>query len=324
MTFEERHDPSSIAALDGPPSASRLTADAVALHVPDTHLVLAGGGGACRARCSLWWTDTPAYEDYALGLVGHYAAADERAAHELLSRALGRLREAGCTLAVGPMDGATWFAYRFVTEGGSDAPPFFLEPQHPPAYPVHFSAAGFSSLAEYVSAYVPEVDTEAPADPPLDVTVRPLDADHPTAELTRLYELVTDSFADNFLYSPIAEERFIGLYRGLMDAIDPSLVRLAETADGRLVGVAFLVPDRLQAARDETVDTVIVKTLAVHPDVAGQGLGSWLLHEAQWTARQKGYPRAVHALMHETNRSRRISQHYGDVVRRYTLFAQEL
>jgi len=323
MTLDERHDPAAIAALDGPPSASRLTADAVGLHAPDTHLVLGGDGDTCRARCSLWWTDPPAYADHTVGLVGHYAAADEAAAHALLPRALERLRDAGCTLAIGPMDGATWFTYRFVTEG-RDAPPFFLEPTHPPAYPAHFVDTGFDALAEYVSAYVPAVDTEPPPAPPLDVTVRPLDTANPDAELVRLYDLVTDSFADNFLYTPIEKERFIGLYRGLLDAVAPSLVRLAEMPDGRLVGVAFLVPDRLQAARNEPVDTVIAKTLAVRPDVAGQGLGSWLLHEAQWTARQQGYPRAIHALMHETNRSRRISRHYGEVVRRYTLFARKL
>lgn len=323
MALTARHDPAAIAALDGPPSASRLTADAVALHAPDVHLVGAEEGDSCRARCSLWWTDTPAYADHTVGLVGHYAAVDGTAARELLLRAQERLRDAGCTLAVGPMDGATWFTYRFVTEGRA-APPFFLEPRHPPAYPAHFVDAGFDALAEYVSAYVPAVDTEPPPDPPLDVTVRSFDAEQPTAELSRLYGLVTDSFAGNFLYAPIEEGRFIGLYWGLLDAVEPSLVRLAETPDGRLVGVAFLVPDRLQAARGEPVDTVIAKTLAVHPDVAGQGLGSWLLHEAQWTARQQGYPRAIHALMHETNRSRRISRHYGEVVRRYTLFAREL
>jgi GNAT superfamily N-acetyltransferase len=322
MSVTAFEDPETIAAVAGPPSASNLSPDAVALHAPDTHLVL-GAGDACRARCSLWWTDTPSYENHDVGLVGHYAAGDAEAASTLLNEALDRLRQSDCTLAVGPMDGATWFTYRFVT-GGTDDPPFFLEPVHPPAYPRHFTQNGFESLAEYVSAYVPEVNTEPPGSPPLDITVRPLNLDRPEAELSRLYALVTDSFADNFLYTPIEEERFIGLYRSLLPSVEPSLVRLVETPDGRLVGVAFLVPDHNQAARDEPVDTVITKTLAVHPDVAGQGLGSWLLAEAQWTAHQQDYPHAIHALMHETNRSRRISQHYGDVVRRYTLFAQAL
>jgi GNAT superfamily N-acetyltransferase len=99
---------------------------------------------------------------------------------------------------------------------------------------------------------------------------------------------------------------------------------LAETSEGRLVGVAFLVPDHRQAARGEAVNTVVVKTLAVHPDVAGQGLGGWLLAEAQWEARQQGYIQGIHALMHETNRSRKISRHYGTLLRRYTLFGREL
>lgn len=322
MTVTERQAPDAIAALDGPPSASRLTADAVALHDPDTHLVLPAPDG-CRARCSLWWADTPAYEDHAVGLVGHYAAVDADAAGDLLSHALDRLRDAGCTYAIGPMDGATWFTYRFVT-GGTDRPPFFLEPVHPASYPRHFADNGFSPVEEYVSAHAPSLNDEPPPSPPIDVTVRPLDPQHPDADLSRLYDLVVDSFADNVLYTPIEEDRFVGLYRGLLSSVDPSLVRLAETPDGRLVGLAFLVPDRLQAARDEPVDTVIAKTLAVHPDVAGQGLGSWLLAEAQWTARQQGFTRAIHALMHETNRSRRISQHYGEVLRRYTLFGQEL
>jgi len=319
----ERQDPTAIAALDGPPSASRLTADMVALHGPDTHLALSNDDGSCRARCSLWWTNTPAYDDHAVGLVGHYAAADASAARTLLGRARKRLCDADCTYAIGPMDGATWFTYRFVT-GGTDRPPFFLEPTHPPSYPEHFVENGFSSLAEYVSAYAPELNDEPPASPPLDVTVRPLDPQRSEAELSRLYGLVTDSFAANFLYAPIAEETFLRLYRGLMSSIDPSLVRLVETPEDRLVGVAFLVPDQHQAARDDPVDTVVAKTLAVHPDVAGQGLGGWLLAEAQWRARQQGYEHAIHALMHETNRSRRISRHYGDVIRRYTLFGQAL
>lgn len=324
MPLLERQAPQAIAPLDGPPSASQLTTEAIALHTPDTHLALPGESDeACRARCSLWWADTPAYEDHDVGLVGHYAAADAETADALLTRALDRLHDAGCSYAIGPMDGATWFTYRFVTEG-TDRPPFFLEPHHPPSYPEHFVEAGFSSLTQYVSAYVPDLNPDPPGAPPFDVTVRALDLQAPDAELSRLYGLVTDSFAENFLYTPIAEDRFSRLYRGLMPSIDPSLVRLAEASDGRLVGVAFLVPDRLQAPREEPVDTVVVKTLAVHPDVAGQGLGSWLLAEAQWQARQQGHEHALHALMHETNRSRRISRHYGDIVRRYTLFGQEL
>jgi hypothetical protein len=37
-----------------------------------------------------------------------------------------------------------------------------------------------------------------------------------------------------------------------------------------------------------------------------------------------GYRYAIHALMVEDNRSRKISAHYAQVMRRYTLFAKPL
>lgn len=323
MTLASTDNPQRIGTIEGPPTSSRLTTDAVALHDPDTHLMLGVDTGSCRARCSLWWTDAPEYENHQVGLVGHYASADDDAARALLSAALDRLRTEGCTIAIGPMDGSTWFSYRFVT-GGSDRTPFFLEPEHPAPYPDQFVAAGFAPLTHYFSADVPELDTKSPGPPPVGVSVRSLSLDQREKELARLYDLVRQSFAENVLYRPISEERFGHLYGRLLSSVDPSLVRLAETANGNLVGVAFLVPDRRMAERGAAVDTVIAKTLAVRPDVAGQGLGRWLLAEAQWRARQQGYTCGIHALMQEDNRSRRISQHYGDPFRRYTLFAQEL
>jgi GNAT superfamily N-acetyltransferase len=221
------------------------------------------------------------------------------------------------------MDGSTWFSYRFAT-GGSGRPPFFLEPEHPAEYPEQFSAAGFAPLTHYVSAGVPELDMASPGPPPVNVSVRSLFLDQRERELARFYAPVRMSLVENWLYRHISEVTFVQLYGRLLSSVDPSLVRLAETSNGNLVGVAFLVPDRRMAGRGASVDTVIAKTLAVHPDVAGQGLGRWLLAEAQWRARQQGYTRGIHALIHEDNRSRRISEHYGDPFRRYTLFAQEL
>jgi hypothetical protein len=44
-------------------------------------------------------------------------------------------------------------------------------------------------------------------------------------------------------------------------------------------------------------------------------------HEA---AHRLGYRRAIHALMHAANPSRRISGHTARTIRRYTLFARPL
>jgi GNAT superfamily N-acetyltransferase len=322
-------DPAAIAALSGPPSISRFEEAVIRAQDPDLHLALDAGNDTCRARCSVWWTEAPSREgdaDVPIGCVGHYAAADDAAAAQVLDAALDRLRDAGCTRAVGPMDGATWFPYRFVTDRG-DRPPFLMEPWHPPAYPDQFETAGFSPVETYASALVPELPEEPPGDPPVDVTTRPIDLsddDRARAELRRVYDLVVRAFAANPYYTPIAEPAFLALYRNLLSAVDPPLARLAETPEGDLAGLVFCLPDHLQAERGETVDTVIVKTLAVDPEHAGQGLGGWLTAEVQHVARRRGYTRAVHALMHESNRSQKISRHYGAPFRRYALFEREL
>jgi hypothetical protein len=49
-----------------------------------------------------------------------------------------------------------------------------------------------------------------------------------------------------------------------------------------------------------------------------------LLAEVHEAARRLGFRRAIHALMHETNRSRNLSAHYSRTIRRYTLFARRL
>ncbi|MFB6249860.1 MAG: GNAT family N-acetyltransferase [Salinibacter sp.] len=322
-------DPAAVAQLDGPPSASTFERDAIVHQAPDLHLTVPGEGTGCAARCSLWWTDTPACAEETVGLVGHYAAADAAAGRAVLGRACRRLADEGCTCAVGPMDGATWYPYRFVTERGR-RPPFVLEPWHPPGYPAQFRAAGFEPLARYVSSVGADADTldhtSAPDAPPLDdVRVRSLDLDRFEEELRRLHGLVTTSFADNVLYTPLPEAAFVALHRPYRSWVEPGLVRLLEQerAGGpRLVGVALMVPDRAPAGRGEAVDTAVFKTLAVHPDVMGRGLGRWLTEHMHARAGRRGYEQVLHALMHEDNVSRNLG--HGPPIRRYTLFRRPL
>ena len=351
-TVSSLTDPTTIARLDGPPSASTFDPEALARQAPDLHLTVSTDGGGCSARCSVWWTDTPDYAEETVGLVGHYGAESEAAGRAVLDRACRRLSDKGCTCAIGPMDGATWYTYRFVTERG-DRPPFVLEPWHPSDYPEHFRDAGFVPLARYVSAIGADFDEghePSPSDPPRnDVRVRSLDLDRFEAELRRLHDLVTASFADNFLYAPLPEDDFVALYRPHRSLIDPTLVRLLEQEQDngtRLVGLAFLIPDVVQsettsslplraqsettsslplgaqAERGASVDAAVLKTLAVHPALTGQGLGRWLTEHIHRRAQEQGYRHVIHALMHEDNVSRNLG--YGPPFRRYTLYRRSL
>ena len=298
------------------------------LHAPDRSLLLLDDGSLV-ARLSCWWTATPVHEGQPLGAIGHYGAVDAGAGAETLDHACRLLARAGRTLAVGPMDGNTWRRYRFIVERGSE-PPFALEPDNPDDWPAQWSAAGFTTLATYASAINEHpgerdarTDTALTALADHGISIRPLDPSVTDVELERLYRLSLLAFRDNFLYTPIGREEFIGQYRAILPHVRPELVLLAEKA-GELIGYIFALPDILQRMRGQHIDTVILKTLAVDPAVRGLGLGGALLDLAQRAAHGLGYRRAIHALFHEQNLSGRISGRYARPLRRYALFSRRL
>jgi GNAT superfamily N-acetyltransferase len=311
------------------PGLSPLTPDLLTRHAPDALWLLADATGTAAARCSLWWRHTPPHEQHRLGLIGHYALRDAAAAAEVLNLACEQLARQRCTLAVAPMDGNTWQRYRLLTERGSE-PLFFLEPDNPDDWPGHFTAAGFAPLAQYFSSLIPDLEQdEAHAEETArrlaaqGVRIRPVDLDRLDDELRRIYAVALASFRDNFLYTPIDEATFLSLYQGVGSFLRPELVLIAEQ-QGQVIGFHFGVPDLLQARRGQPVDTYIVKTLAVHPDHAGAGLGGLLTARGRQAARRLGFRRAIHALMHEGSRSRLLRTGTARTFRRYTLYARPL
>lgn len=295
----------------------------------DAHWLLLADG-APAARCSLWWRNTPVYGEHRVGLIGHYAARDACTAARLLRHACAELRRHGRTLAIGPMDGNTYQRYRFITERGT-APPFMLEPDNPADWPAHFLVNGFGPLARYCSVLQERID------PPDDrlariarrqedagIRIRTLDLARFDADVRALYAVVAASFARNLLHTPITEEAFVAQQAALRSFVIPGLVLIAERA-GQPVGMLFGLPDWLEGQRTPRVTTAILKTVAVRPEYAGRGLVAALLARAMEAARALGYTRVIHALMHEDNRSLRLSEQYGTaVMRRYTLFARPL
>jgi GNAT superfamily N-acetyltransferase len=298
------------------------------LHAADRSLLLLREG-RIDARLSCWWTGTPGVDGTPVGAIGHYAAADAEAGAALLSTACDLLVRQGPQVAVGPLDGNTWRRYRFIVERGDD-PPFLLEPDNPDDWPQHWVAAGFGTLATYASAVN---DSPGTLDPRTDValqrlrdegiTIGPLDLQRGGSALERIYELSLDAFRDNFLYTPIGRDEFMAQYTAVMPHVRPELVLMASRGD-TLVGFMFALPDLLQRMRGREVDTVILKTLAVHPSIRGFGLGGALLDLAQRSAHAIGFRRAIHALFHDSNVSGRISSRYARRIRRYALFSRRL
>jgi GNAT superfamily N-acetyltransferase len=311
------------------PCPSALTPDLLARQRPDASWMLLDDAGSVAARCSLWWKAAPPHGEERLGLIGHYAARNAEAAAQLLRLACQRLAEQHCTLTVGPMDGNTWQRYRLLTERG-DEPAFFLEPDNPDDWPAHFTSNGFTPLAQYYSALnsdLADCDLRAENAAALfdkrNMTLRTLHMDRFEEELRRIHALSLAGFAGNFLYTPISAEDFVAQYLGVKPYVRPELVLIAEQ-HGQAIGFIFAIPDMLQARRGQSIDTVIIKTMAVHPDHAGAGLGTLLMARCEQAAGTLGYHRAIHALFHEANPSGKISRHTAKVIRRYILFAKRL
>jgi GNAT superfamily N-acetyltransferase len=300
---------------------------------PDAHWVLLGGETSLAARCSLWWKKTPPYPGHSLGLIGHYAASDENSGSQILRHACQQLAARGCTMAVGPMDGNTWRRYRFITERGAE-PAFLLEPDNLDDWPLHFTAEGFAAVATYTSALDSDLSSESSSTRPglsaiaehvfrMGITIRQASADHMDAELHRILDVSLRSFQGNFLYTPVGEAEFLAQYQKLLPFVRHEFVLLAER-DSIPVGFLFGVPDALRIKGGERNDTVIIKTVAVAPECASAGLGTLLVGRIREIARSLGYMRCIHALMHESNRSRKISAKTASTMRRYTLFARLL
>jgi len=308
------------------PGLGSLDAAAVLRHAPDSQWLLLDRGSVA-ARCSLWYRATPSYGAERLGFIGHYATRDEPTSRALLAYACEELRRQECALAVAPIDGNTWRRYRLLTERGS-RPMFFLEPDNPDDWPSHFTSQGFAALAHYYSSIAENVTAPSNEDVAVDLasqgfTIRPLDLARFSDEMHKIFEISVSAFAHNFLYSPIREEEFLSQYAAIRPYLTPDLVLIAEW-QGEPAGFAFAVPDLFQLQHGEPVNTLVFKTLAVHPRFSRRGLGGLLVRRMHQLAPAHGFRNIIHALMYEKNPSTRISAHYASVFRRYALYAKAL
>jgi L-amino acid N-acyltransferase YncA len=110
------------------------------------------------------------------------------------------------------------------------------------------------------------------------------------------------------------------MYVPLRERLVADLVLVAEDAAGRPCGYQLAYPDPGTLAAGGA-RRVILKTVAVAPAARGTGLGHHLLDVLRQRARALGYRSLIHALMHASNPSMRMSARQGSqVFRRYALY----
>lgn len=249
---------------------------------------------------------------------GDFSCKTADAGAEILNSGTELVRTAGIDRIIGPMSGDTWHSYRFVSDSDG-TPPFLMEPTNKPHEPDVFRSVGFTDISRYFSARVPLKDKgwSTPAETDRFV-VEAWDGSAPETLFRQVFSLSVQAFSENAFYKSISESDFLAMYMPFVPMMKRELVLFARRRDGTLAGFLFGIPNY---AEGPSPGSAILKTYAsLEP-----GAGRHLAHRFHTKALEMGYENAIHALIHDDNRSADRSAAEGATVfRRYTLLGRKL
>ena len=293
--------------------------------IPQAEIFMAFDGQEPVGRIAAIHDPALLYRGQATGQLGFFESVNDKAvAGVLLDTACDQLRQWNCDWAIGPMNGNTWRSYRLTWR--SDRPPFFMDNHHQPYYYELFAAHRFDSIAEYKTTRIeaghfafPRLSRFEQHLSRKNITVRSVTRSSFETDLRKIYEICTAGFSRNFLYTEIDYPSFKQIYRGIETLLDQCVVLLAESEDGAPLAFVFTVPNLLAPWKRSWV----IKTLAVVPGRASQGIGGYLVERVHQAANDNGVDELFHALMHCDNISTRIGS-AAELYHRYTLFGKRL
>ncbi|MEO5644264.1 MAG: hypothetical protein ABIQ40_04805 [Bacteroidia bacterium] len=294
-------------------------------YLESCYLLLADGKP--KARAGLYVNPYLKFENKKSFCIGNFESInDPEISEALINRISSQAKQAGAEFLIGPMNGSTWDNYRFSTQ--HDHPNFFLEPYHHLYYNALFTLAGFKPIANYFSSLdtqlhfgLPNVIERGKQLHESGVTLRNINLDDFENELKRLFEFNELAFHTNFLYTTISWETFNRKYAETKKVIDPEFVIIAEDENKNIIGFFFCVNDLFNTAEK----SLIIKSIARHPDEKWSGLGHVIGDEIIKRASEKGYKSVIHAFVSAHGTSVKISKNYlGEIYKNYTLYGKEI
>ncbi len=197
-----------------------------------------------------------------------------------LSAACEWLARRGCGRVIAPVDFDNWFPYRFRIDDG-DSRIFEWEPVNPPEYVQALEDNGFEIVDRYhstcignLAGFLARTESSYQSAIAAGFEFRPFDEPPLPEDLTSLYRISIESFADNFLFEPISQEQFLALYVGIVDKRKEGLSYFVVDPDGREVGFLFAFLEEWGGP----TSAIIMKSIAVLPEARGQGLSSALTY----------------------------------------------
>lgn len=274
-----------------------------------------------RARCIVTENEVFGREGRT-AVVGWYEAEPD-VSGQLLDEVCRRCASEGYVRVIGPMNGDTWHAYRAPTTGSG--PTFFLDVATPSTVHDDFVAAGFAPIERYHSTVHSLDDTGTDRTEQFGqhfasrgITVRSVDVEAGEADIERIHRISIEAFAENPYFSPIPLDSLLPLYTPLLPILDPAFALIAESKEEGPLAFILAVPDHIGGASER----LVIKTVAARETRGARGLGTYLVELVHRRARERGFRRVIHALMHDENSSTKIVAN-GEVMRRYVLFGRE-
>lgn len=276
------------------------------------------------AKATCYFEGTPEVDGKRIGTIGDLEVNNTNLGIELLNKCEEILKEKGCKLIVGPMNGNTWKKYRTLTYT-TDEPKFVLENVNPIEHNEIFIKSNFEKMYTYTSTkgkiddyikskYEDKLETKAKEQ---NIVIRPFNKANYIEDLKKIYKVARTSFYKNPFYTPISEEEFLAQYIPYISIFDEDLILIGEK-EGNPVGFIFALPNYDK-------ETIVVKTGAVLTEYQKIALGNTLLSELHDKAKEKGYVNWIFAFMYQNNTSQKSAKrHNTRLIREYALYAKNI
>ena len=245
---------------------------------------------------------------------GFFECIDEDCFALLWQELLSHAKTKGIASLFGPVNGTIWHPYRVVTSS-SDEPFFPSEPVSNLEYAGWLANQNPQGVLEYHSAhrtdYTPIIEaTRSSYHNAIEngVMIGPEDID--VNNIQELYSLAVAVFSQNPGYVHLSIEEFVALYSS--DKISRNSATLyAARIEGKLVGFCLNL---------ENNQTLIMKTIAVAPNIQQKGIGNALVHKIHIDAVASGFTKVIYALVRKDNNVRHFPTDKITVFREYAAY----
>lgn len=265
---------------------------------------------------SIYLNNNISYESTIPILFGNYECINElEVSKALFQYVVSKAEQLNRKLIIGPVSGSTWQTYRTPLTGSAQQ--FSGDLTYPLYYKEHLLHSGFQIAEQYVSSTSPAQHANQVNNLPAEIKIRSINLNKYEEELEHIYQVCGAAFKGNILYSPISKHDFIELYKPYMHMINERYVLVAER-DDKIIAFLFAYPDTEH-------NSLVVKTLARHPEYKTKGLVQQLINTVYQHAAEDDLQRIIHAFMHVDNKSFILSQARGSsIIREYAVFKKEV